>query len=192
MHILEHVAARGIEDGRTAALFANLAEEPGIADDAAADHEPARAGLRENFGGFVGGIDVAVREHGAWHRGDGARDEVVSGRAAIHLFHRPRVNGEQVERMAGEDRQELVEDSGVIEADARFHRERDGDGFAQRAQNPVDAGGVAEQTAAGAFAIHDRHGAAKVEIDRGDGMLLQFAPAHLPRILAVGIVSGLR
>ena len=85
------------------------------------------------------------------------------------------MDGEQVERMAGEDRQELVEDRGVIEADARFHRERDRDGFAQRAQDPVDALGVAEQTAAGAFAIHDRHRAAEIQIDRRDGMLLQLA-----------------
>jgi len=35
--------------------------------------------------------------------------------------------------------------------------------------------GIAEETATGAFAVHDRDGAAEVEIDGGDGMLLQFA-----------------
>ena len=62
VHILEHIAAGRAEDGGAATLFANLTEEPGIADDAAADHEPARAGEREDFAGFVGGIDVAVRQ----------------------------------------------------------------------------------------------------------------------------------
>ena len=108
-------------------------------------------------------------------RGDGARDEFVTGRAAIHLFHGPRVDGEQVERMAGEDRKEFVEDRSVIETDAGFHRERDGDRFAQSAQDSIDAVGIAQQTAAGAFAIHDRHGAAEIQINRRDGMLLQFA-----------------
>lgn len=77
--------------------------------------------------------------------------------------------------MTGENQQELVEDMGVVEADARFHGEGDRDGCAQGAQDLVDAVWVTEQTAAGAFAIHDRHGAAEVQIDRRDWMLLQLA-----------------
>ena len=175
VHVLEHIAAGRAEDGCAAAPLADLAKEPGIADDAAADHEPARAGEREDFEGFVGGIDVAVREHRARYRGDSSRDEIVTGRAAIHFFHGPRVDGEQVERMARKNRKELVEDCGVIEADPRFHRERDRDGFAQSAQDSVDTVGVAEQTAAGAFTIYDRDGAAEVQINRRDGILLQLA-----------------
>jgi hypothetical protein len=173
--IREHVEAGRAEDGLALALLADLAEEPGIADDAASNHEPARAAKREDFAGFAGGIDVAIREHRARQRRDGARDEVVTRRAAIHLFHRPRVDGKQVERMTEEDGKEFVENSAVIEADARFHRERDRDGFAQCAQDSIDAVGVAEQTAAGAFAIHDRNGAAEVQINRRDRVLLQLA-----------------
>ena len=58
---------------------------------------PRRAGEREDSAGFVGGIDVAVREHQALQRRDSARDEIVARRAAIHLFHRSRVDGEHVE-----------------------------------------------------------------------------------------------
>ena len=80
---------------------------------------------------------------GRGHSRYGACDEVVTRCTAIHLFHRARVDGEQVERMAGEDGKEFVEDIAVIEADARFHRERARDGFAQRAQDSVDALGIA-------------------------------------------------
>jgi len=76
------------------ALLANLAEEPGITDDAAADHESVRTGEREDFVGLVDGVDIAVRQHWALHLGDGVCDEVVPGRAAIHLFHCSRVDGE--------------------------------------------------------------------------------------------------
>lgn len=175
VHIFEHVTPSRAEHGRTAALLANLPEKPGIADDAAADHEPARAGERENFVRFVSGIDVAVCQHWERQRGDGARDEVVAGHAPIHLFHSPRVDGEQVERMAGEDRQELVEDRGVIKTDPCFHGERDRDRFAQRAQDRVDALRLAKQTPTRAFATHDRHRTPEVQIDRRDGMLLQLA-----------------
>src|ERR1043166_9123045 len=77
--------------------------------------------------------------------------------------------------MANKNRQELIENSRVIEADPRLHRERDGDGFPQRAQDLVDAIAIAEQPAAGALAIHDRHRAAEVQIDRRDRMLLELA-----------------
>ena len=40
----EHVAPGGAENRAPAALLADLPEEPGIADHAAADHEAARAG----------------------------------------------------------------------------------------------------------------------------------------------------
>ncbi len=39
----------------------------------------------------------------------------------------------------------------------------------------VDPLRVAQQSAAGAFAIHDRDGATEIEINRGDRVLLQFA-----------------
>ena len=90
---------------------------------------------REDFLGFRGGIDVAVREHGTGQRLDRAGDEFVAGHAAIHLLHRARVDGEQVERMPREDRQQFVEDVRVVEADPRLHGERDRDRLAQCAED---------------------------------------------------------
>ncbi len=125
VHVGEDVAAGRAEDRLAATRFADLAKEPGIADHAAADHQAACASQREDFVGFRSRVNVAVRENGTIERGDGARDEFVARHAAIHLLHRPRVNRQQVDRMSREDRQQLIEDRSVVEADPRFYRERD-------------------------------------------------------------------
>ena len=77
--------------------------------------------------------------------------------------------------MPREDRQQLLEDVGVLEADPGFHRERDADRVAQGAENFIDPLRLAEQAAPGALAVNDRDGTAEIEVDRGDGMLFQFA-----------------
>ncbi len=143
-------------------MLADLAEEPGIANDAAADHQAGGAGLREHFLGFRGGVDVAVGEDGARHRGDGALHEFVTRRAAIHFLHRAGVDGEEVEIVAREDGEEFVEDVRVVETDARFDGEGNLHRGAQGAENLVDAFRIAQQTAAGAFFVNDRDRAAEI------------------------------
>jgi len=56
----------------------------------------------------------------------------------------------------------------------RFHRERDRDGFAQCAQDSVDAVRVAEQTAAAHLRYRSAR-AAEVQINRRDWILLELA-----------------
>ena len=131
--------------------------------------------MLQHLGGLLRGIDVAIGQHGARQRGDGARDELVVHLAPIHLLHRARVHGEQVERVLREDGQQLGEDLRRVEADAGLDREPDLHRVAQRAQDGIHARGVAQQAAARAFAIDDRRGTAQVQIHRRHRVLLQLA-----------------
>ena len=85
------------------------------------------------------------------------------------------MHGEQVERVAREDRQELVEHRGIVEADPRLHGELHFHHIAQRAEDRIHALRLAQQSAPGAFFVNDRRGAAEIQIDRRDGILLQLA-----------------
>jgi len=80
------------------------------ANDAATDHEAARAGELKDFAGLARGIDVAVGEDGTGNGRDGAGDVIVMDFAAIHFADGATVDGEKVERMAREDGEEFVED----------------------------------------------------------------------------------
>ena len=119
-------------------------------------------------------MDIAVGEDGTGDGGDGAGDVIVMDFGAVHFLDGAAVDGEEVEGMFREDGQEFVEDLRGIEAEAGFDGELDGDGVAQRAEDGVHARGFAEQAAAGAFAIDDGRGAAEIEVNGGDGVLLQF------------------
>src|SRR5882724_9774778 len=171
--VVEDIETGGDEEGFAALMLADLVEEPGIADDAAPDHEAPRAGELEDFAGLARGIDVAVGEDGTGNGPDGAGDVIVMDFAAIHFADGAAVDGEKVERMAREDGEEFVEDGGRIEAEAGLDGELDGDGVAESAEDGVHAAGFAEQAAAGAFAIDDGRGAAEVQVNGGDGILLQ-------------------
>jgi len=69
----------------------------------------------------------------------------------------------------------LIEDRGVVEAEPGFDGEWDFNGVAEGAENGVDLLRLAKESAAGALSIDDGSGAAEVQIDAGDGMLLEFA-----------------
>ena len=57
--------ADGHERGFSGQRLADLMEEPRVADGTAADHQTGGAGICQDFGGFGGGIDVAIGEYGA-------------------------------------------------------------------------------------------------------------------------------
>ena len=63
--------------------------------------------------------------------------------------------------MPGEDGQQFVEDARAVEAEAGLHGEFHAvgaDGVAQGAEDGVHARGFAQESAAGAFAVHDGAG----------------------------------
>ncbi len=101
------------------------------------------------------------------------RDQIIAHAGPIHLRHRARVDGEQINRMLYEQRQQRVELGGRIKTDARFHSERNRYRVAQCAENGVNYFRRAQQPAAGAFAINDGRGAAEIQVNRGDGIFLQ-------------------
>ena len=76
--------------------LADLVEEPWVANCASADHESGGPGVGQYLGGFGGGIDIAVGEHGAGQGVDGARDKVVMDAAAIALFYGAAVHGKKI------------------------------------------------------------------------------------------------
>ena len=75
--------------------------------------------------------------------------------------------------MLRKQRQQRVKFRRRLETDARFHRERNRHRVAQRAENGVNFLRLAQQPAARAFAIDNRRGTAEVQVNRGDGILLQ-------------------
>jgi len=160
--VVENIAALWGENWLTGEVFADLAEEPWVADGAATDHQAAGVGDLQDFLGFGGAVDVAVGENGAWDGLDGAGDEVVMDFAAIHLSNGAGVDGEEVDLMLREDGEEFVEDVGIVEADAGLNCKRNGDGLSEGAEDGIDALGFTEEAAAGAFAIDDGRGAAEV------------------------------
>ena len=106
-------------------MLADLVEEPGVADNTAANHQSARTRYIKDFLRLCGGIDIPVREDGTWQRLDGAGDVIVMHFGAVHLFYRAAMNSQQVERVSRKNRQQFVKDIGRIKTDARLDREFD-------------------------------------------------------------------
>ena len=172
--VVEHVAAGWVSDRLATQPLANLVEEPGAANHATANHQAPRLSLRQDFQRLSGGIDVPIRDHRARQGFSRAANQIVVNRQTIHLRHGARVNREQINRVLREDRQQRVKLVRRSEAHARFHRELDAHRIAQRAENGVNALRFAEQSAAGAFLVNDRRGAAEIQVNRHDREALQF------------------
>ncbi len=83
------------------------------------------------------------------------------------------MDGEQINRVPGKNRQQRVELGGRLEAEARLHRERNRHRVAQRTEDGVNFLRFAQQSAARAFAIDDGRGTAEVQVNRRDGIFLQ-------------------
>ena len=120
--------------------------------------------------------DIAVRQHRAVQLARRPRDQIVAHAGPVHLRHRARVDGEQVNRMLGEQRQQRVELSRRLETDARLDGERNRHRVAQRAEDGVNFLRLAQQAAARAFAINDRRGTAEIQLNCGDGMVAAIPP----------------
>jgi hypothetical protein len=80
---------------------------------------------------------------------------------------------EQVESVSGENLQQGVKLRRTLKPDARLNRKRPLHRAAQNAEEFVHPGQIPEKPAASTFAINNRGGTAKVEIDRRDGVLFQ-------------------
>src|SRR5687767_4944611 len=92
----------------------------------------------------------------------------------IHFLNGAAVDREDVRTMLAEDREELVEVCGRIEADACLDGEFDvGNGIAESADDRIDAVWLPQETATRAFAINDRRGTAEVQVDASDFVALQ-------------------
>lgn len=122
------------------------------------------------------GGDIAVGEDGAGHVLDGHANEVMADLGAVHVGDGAAMDGEEVDGVAGEEGEEAFPSGGVGEPDTSLDGEGDEvDGIAEGAEDGVDACGFAEESAAGALAVHDGRGAAEVEVDGGDRELLELA-----------------
>src|SRR5688572_5648680 len=92
---------------------------------------------------------------------------------AIHLKNGSAMHGEQVQVMPGKDGQKLIKQRGAVKTDARFYRKLYQDRIAQSSENRVHFLRLSQQSAARAFAIDYRGGAAEVQIDGSNRVLLQ-------------------
>jgi hypothetical protein len=121
----------GRRDALAALTLANLLEQPRIADRAAANHQPARAGFRQH-----GQAPAPPNARCRWPApGIGAprrlRDQIVAHAGTVHLRHRPGMHGQQINVMPGEERQQIVEFGRGSEAEASLDSEGDRHGLAQ-------------------------------------------------------------
>jgi len=162
-------------DGESALVLADLLKEPGVANSAASEHESVCSGDGEDVGGVSGGMDVAIGNDGAGECGCSERDGIVVDFAGVALGDGASVDGEEVDAVFFEDGEQLVEDARIVKADAGLDGEGPRDGRAKGSEDAVDSLRIAEQAATGALAIDDGCRAAEVEIDGGDGVVLQFA-----------------
>ena len=96
MDVFNEGAAGGQARGLTATDLPDLVEQPWIANRAAADHQSARAGFREQCQRLMWPVHVAVGQHGAAQFAAGERDQVVAHARPIHLRDRPAVDGDQI------------------------------------------------------------------------------------------------
>lgn len=172
--VSQHVAARRQFYLFATKLLADLLEQPRIADAAATNHQSARAGFRQQRLRLRYTVDVAVGQHRTAQLAHRPRNQVVTHAGPVHLHDGARVDGQQVNRMFREQWQQRVELGGRLETDARLHRERNCDRVAQRAEDGVDFLRFAQQASPGTFAINDRRRAAEVQLNRGNGVTLQF------------------
>lgn len=159
--------------GEACLVFADLAEDPGVANGVASDHDAGGSGVVEDLAGFGGGGDVAVGEQGAVDAFGGAFDEVVVDLGAVHFLDGATVQAEEVDLVLVDEVEDGFEVLGVFEADAHFDGEESGDGLAEGAEDLVDFLRVAEESAAAVLFVDGGGGAAHVEIDAGDGVVLQ-------------------
>jgi len=161
-------------DGLAGELFAALTEDPRVSDGVASDHDARGAGRGDDGGGFGGGGDVAVGEHGAADAGDGVGDGVVVNFAAIHLFHGAAVHGEEVDAVLVDQVEDAVVVARILEADTHFDGEEAGYGGAESGEDFTDFLGFAQEAAADVFLVNFRRGAAEVEVDAGDRVAKEF------------------
>lgn len=151
-------------------VFADLAEDPGVADGVAADHDAGGSGVVEDLAGFGGGGDVAVGEEGAVDSFGGAFDEVVVDFGAVHFLDGAAVQAEEVDLVLVDEVEDGLEVFCILESDTHLDGEESGDGLAEGAEDLVDFLGVAQESAAAVLFVDGGGGAAHVEVDSGDGV----------------------
>ncbi len=95
--VLSYVGEGGTEDSLTGEVFAELAEDPWIADAGATDHEALAGGLIEDAYAFCYGGDVAVGEDGAGQTLSSAADVLVVDFAAVGFFDCAGVQAKEVD-----------------------------------------------------------------------------------------------
>ena len=88
------IAARRFPPHPTASVFPNLLENPRIANAPAADHQPARPGVVQHLFSPLRGMHIAIGQHRARHRLDGAGNPVTADLRPVHAGDRPTVHGQ--------------------------------------------------------------------------------------------------
>ena len=103
-HVRQGVMAGGNKNGLSAPMLADLVKQPGIANRAAADHQPFCAGESQHLVRFLRGINIAVGQHGKRQLRHCPADVIVMHFAAIHLGDRSAMHGQQINRVPRENR----------------------------------------------------------------------------------------
>ena len=119
--------------------------------------------------------DIAIGDHRTLHRLDSEFHAIRMHRGLIPLKHSASMNREAVDAVLAKNFQQGRKLIGTRITDTRLDRESAGNGIAQGTDDFIDCCGLAQQTAAGILAAHDRRRAAKVEVNARHRQLRQFA-----------------
>src|SRR6516225_1262740 len=137
---------RRVVDRLALSQFSRLAEDPGIGDGTAPDHNAIDAGFTESRDGLVRSSDVAAADD--WD-GDGAlnlSDYIPVGEAAVALDPGAAVDGDHRAARALDYPGDLDRiDRAFVPADSDLHRYRDRDGLANPAQDSLELRQVPKQ-----------------------------------------------
>ena len=188
----EDFPACGEPHGLAGQMVSDLGKDPGVAHRAATDHQALRGSRPERRFRIARRGDIPVGQHGTVEGLRGKADQVVPDAAAVHLQHGAPVHGDEVDRVLGKKREERLDRPLRVESEACLDGELPRNRLPQGAENPVDAGEVAQQSAARALAVDDGCGTPKIQVDRRDGMVLQFtrAPHQRGNVVADHLRDG--
>ena len=172
-HHLVAILMAGLVVSAGREILRDLAEDPRIRRGRAADHDRIAVGLGHHAHGVFGRVDIAVSDdrdaHGSFHFGD-ARP---IGLAAVALLARAGMQREGSHAaIFGQARQADRDELLVVPAGAELDGERNGNGRAHLAQQPLHQGQVAQQAGAAVAFHHFVHRAAEVDIHHVEAQVL--------------------
>src|SRR5271168_1225385 len=144
-------------------VLLHLREDPRVGGGGAADHHGVAAGFAHHARSVFRSVDVAVANHGNFHRVFYGGDDVPVGGAGVALRARARVDGHALDADAFGEFGDIDGDNGIlVPAGAQLDGERDFHCRTHGAEDIFQQRQIAQES--GAAALHDLFGGA-AEVD---------------------------